>query len=97
MGEHQQPRPSLGRDAPGVPGGQVPVLARQRSLGVSEGGLTHHHVRAVPGRKDGARSGCSDAQTVSASSVAAANPTWLAVRHSWPFRRSIRPTAASTS
>ena len=47
MGEHQQPRPALGRDAPGLTGGQVPVLARQRGIGVSEGGLTHHHVRAV--------------------------------------------------
>ena len=27
MGEHEQPRPGFGRDAAGLPGGQVPVLA----------------------------------------------------------------------
>src|SRR5215467_12543071 len=47
VGEDQQPCPGLGRDTPGLPGGEVPVVTRQRGLGVSEGGLTHHHVRAV--------------------------------------------------
>jgi len=47
MGEHEQPRPGLGRDAAGLPGGQVPVLVGQRGLGVGEGRFAHHHVRAV--------------------------------------------------
>jgi hypothetical protein len=58
------------------------------------GGLARQSGKQFPAASTAS---CSDAQTVSASSVAAANPTWLAVRHSWPLRRSIRPTAASTS
>lgn len=36
MGEHEQPRPGLGRDAAGLAGGQVPVLAGQPGLGVQD-------------------------------------------------------------
>jgi hypothetical protein len=45
--EHEQPCPGFGRDAAGLPGGQVPVVARQRSLSVGEGGFAYHHVRPV--------------------------------------------------
>src|SRR5580700_9419778 len=37
MGEDEQSRPGLGRDAASLTGGQVPVLARQLGLGVGEG------------------------------------------------------------
>jgi hypothetical protein len=41
MGEYEQPRPGLGRDAAGLPGGQVSPLAGPGGLGVGEGGLAH--------------------------------------------------------
>lgn len=53
MGKHQQSRPRLGRDAACLPGGEVPVLARERALGVGEGRLTHHHVGALSQRERG--------------------------------------------
>ncbi|HEV3117084.1 MAG TPA: hypothetical protein VGY58_08540, partial [Gemmataceae bacterium] len=53
MSEHEQPCPGLGRDAAGLPGGQVSPLAGQGGLGVGEGGLAHQHVRAVSELKRG--------------------------------------------
>jgi len=47
VSEHEHPRPGFGRDASGLAGGQVPVLAGWGGLGVGGGGLAHHHVRAV--------------------------------------------------
>jgi hypothetical protein len=58
MREHQQPCPGLGRDPVGLPDGQVPELACQRRLGVGEGGLTHHHVRAIGQRERGIAQPC---------------------------------------
>ncbi len=47
VGEHEQPGSGLGGYPAGLPGGQVPVLAGERGVGLREGGFADQHVRLV--------------------------------------------------